>query len=779
MSKRLSVLLLVVLLVFSACSNQTVSNDVTQDSSSAGETTTAMAATTTVASSQTTETTTETDQLDSANVAAKLSYDQAINKEMYTGFSDIQLKMLNDNGFVVLKPEQKFPYLFMHQLYEHADYGDQSVFITTDVVLNMFHVYYSGSLKALETAYYYNDMVALTNGLIGQIDIEYKQADEQLKPYYQRLYAYAVLAGKFLHDEPVEFSEISEYDEASQKAIKDKFNNNSAAWGELIAAVPAEVMQLVDADYQSIMGTDATVSIQNPGLIESQILGKRLDATQFIVRGHYMQSKLLSNFFKGMMWYSLSGFDISMEDRDNLVLTQLLAQIFNQNEALAELWNNVYSLTAFYSGASDDLNHKDISALTAAVYGGDFDALKLLDSSYDAQLEAAIADLPEPLIKPVVNGDYKFADLDYTHQYRLMGQRFSFDSYAMTRLTKSPERLNISAFDVFAAMGNQQAEALLYEYYEPDLKWPEYPARLDEVKAEYNDYKKKPLKDLYMGWLRAIDLALNEVFDGKIPYFMSTEAYAYKRVNTALGSFAELKHDNVLYSKQMMAEMGGGDDERGRPLHYVEPNVELYQTLLDVVRMAQQNSSSYQDDAINKPLDRMAECLELLIKVSQKELTGDTITQQELIEIGTLGGIVDGLLVQYNAYITNLLGGEYEVEKTSALITDIATILELGYLEVGIGIPHQIYALVEINGQPVITKGVVYSAVSFYNNERLTDEKWREMLGLADDEYGYYEYTPEKNQIDLTELMPYTKQFVAPDQNNVEYQYIEMHWPKE
>ncbi len=776
MSKRLFALLLVVLLVFSACSSQTEPADQVQTTQSVVAQTTATE-TTQPDTSQTTAVAT-TEQPDQSDTD-KLSYDQAINKEMYTGFSDVQLKMLNDNGFVVLKPEQEYPYLFMHQLYEHADYGDQSVFITTDAVLNMFHMYYSGSLKALETAYYYNDMVALTNGLIGQIDLEYQQADDQLKPYYQRLYAYAVLAGKLLNDEPVEFVDSNEYDDDSKKAIKEKFNNNSAAWGELISYVPAEVMQLVEADYQLIMGVDPTVSIENTGLIESQILGKRLDATQFIPRGHYTQSKLLSNFFKGMMWYSLSGFDISMEKRDNLVLTQLLAQIINQNEALAELWNNVYSLTAFYSGASDDLNHKDISALTSSVYGGDFDALKLLDTSYDAQLEAAIADLPEPLIKPVLDKDYKFTDLDYTHQYRLMGQRFSFDSYAMTKLVKPPERLNISAFDVFAAMGNQKAEELLYEYYQPDFEWPEFPARLDEVKAEYSNYKKKPIKDLYMGWLRAIDLALNEVFDGKIPYFMTTDAYAYKRVNTALGSFAELKHDNVLYSKQMMAEMGGGDDDRGKPLHFVEPNVELYQTLLELVEMAQQNSAPYQDESINRPLTRMAEYLEVLIEVSQKELTGGTITQQELIEIGLLGGIVDGLRIEYNAYITNLLGGEYEAEKTSALITDIATILEFGYLEVGIGIPYQIYALVEVNGQPVITKGTVYSSVSFYNNERLTDETWREMLGLGEGEYGSYEYLPENNQINLIELMPYTKQFIAPDENNVEYQYIEMHWPKE
>lgn len=45
-----------------------------------------------------------------------------------------------------------------------------------------------------------------------------------------------------------------------------------------------------------------------------------------------------------------------------------------------------------------------------------------------------------------------------------------------------------------------------------------------------------------------------------------------------MGSWTELKHDTVLYSKQFMAEMGGGDeelDDRG----YVEPEPELYYRL--------------------------------------------------------------------------------------------------------------------------------------------------------------------------------------------------------
>ena len=43
------------------------------------------------------------------------------------------------------------------------------------------------------------------------------------------------------------------------------------------------------------------------------------------------------------------------------------------------------------------------------------------------------------------------------------------------------------------------------------------------------------------------------------PYFMQTPQWQKKILNTALASWAELKHDAILYAKQpMLAECGDG-----------------------------------------------------------------------------------------------------------------------------------------------------------------------------------------------------------------------------
>ncbi len=787
MAKKLFVMLLAVVVLTSACgdSGQQIAESTEATTAQVSETTTQTSETAAPTSESVTtqptssEAETTTVELADVDVAEPLSYEQVINKDMYIGFSDAQLAMLNGNGFVVLKPQSEYPNIFMHHQYEGAEYGDESVFITTDAVLNMFHMYYSGSMKALETIYYYNDIVALTNGLCASAERAYNQSDEQLKAHYKRLYAYLVVAGKLLHSEDFDLAEDLQYAPQKLVEVKREMLDNRAEWLNLYSRVPDEVAQLADADYAVVTSFDSKVSVDNDGIVASQILDKRIDATQYLVRGHYTQSKLLSNYFRGMMWYSQSGFDIDIEKRDNVVVSQLLAQLIASDSKVSQMWNDVYQLTAFYSGESDDLNYKDIVQLTESVYGADYNPLVLIDDSYDEALKMAIDALPKPKIVPVLNEKGDYQDMDYKRQYRLMGQRFTFDSYAMTKLTKSPERLNISAFDVLAMTGNQKAEEILNRVYKPAEYWQQYPQALESVKGEYAEYKNTPIKDIYKGWFKAIDLALNESFDGEIPYFMSTDAYAYKRVNTALGSFAELKHDNVLYAKQMMAEFGGGDDEAGLPLHYVEPNVKMYQTLREIIALAKGHSDAYQDKMISGPLDDMMSYLNLFIAVSHKELTGGIVTQDELREIAYFGGMVDNLRVSYNYYIRDLLNGEYEAEKTSALISDIATILQLGYLELGIGLPHDIYALVEVNGHPVITKGVVYSAYSFYNEERLTDEKWQAMLGLIKGEYEFMDYDESKRSIDLLTMMPYTKKFISEEDNKIEPQYIEMAWPKE
>src|SRR5205823_13180723 len=80
---------------------------------------------------------------------------------------------------------------------------------------------------------------------------------------------------------------------------------------------------------------------------------------------------------------------------------------------------------------------------------------------------------------------------------------------------------------------------------------------------------------LYGTWLYTLQSLAQPMPQG-YPTFMTNEAYSDRLLYGALGSFAELKHDTILYAEQSYAEMGGGGGkspppEPVLPPVYVEP----------------------------------------------------------------------------------------------------------------------------------------------------------------------------------------------------------------
>ena len=69
------------------------------------------------------------------------------------------------------------------------------------------------------------------------------------------------------------------------------------------------------------------------------------------------------------------------------------------------------------------------------------------------------------------------------------------------------------------------------------------------------------------------------------PYFMQTPWWGKKNLNTALASWAELKHDAILYAKQPMeAECGDGGPEPPVVKGYIEPNLKFWNKALELLR---------------------------------------------------------------------------------------------------------------------------------------------------------------------------------------------------
>jgi hypothetical protein len=84
---------------------------------------------------------------------------------------------------------------------------------------------------------------------------------------------------------------------------------------------------------------------------------------------------------------------------------------------------------------------------------------------------------------------------------------------------------------------------------------------------------------IYNGWLSAIrSLSPPDDTERKfLPEFMQTAAWWQQKMNTQCASWAQLRHDNLLYAKQSYS----GGVTCSYPYGYVEPIPEFYKAVKD------------------------------------------------------------------------------------------------------------------------------------------------------------------------------------------------------
>ncbi len=709
----------------------------------------------------------------------KVSYDDTINKQMFSGFSKDQLQFLNDNNFLIVNSTDK---AFIHSTYKDAKINSYPVFITTDSVLNMYHIFYSESLKALEESYLYSKLAEATLSLLESSKIDYEKSNDNLKPYYEKLYSYYYTSARLLFDS-INPLDVKFKDSKSISDKKNTINNLLNRYHAMSASVPENIKNISNKEYEKIING---YQVQHA---KSDIFSYDIDYSQFIPRGHYNSSEILKSYFRCMMNYSLVGFELK-EDKSNFkngyITGLLMAKSVLSNKKAKENLDYISSITSLYAGKSDDINIDKSTELLNQIYGDKAASFisgasqnLILDESYYEKAMSTIMELPLPRLMPKTpNGDVNTTN---ARKIKMLGQRFNFDSYVLRELIKPGQRENISSFDVLATFKNKTAENILEGYYNPSKNWDEYYEKLEEMQNLYEREKETSLNnDLYHIWLTSIDKALNERPKGYVPHFMTTSEYGYKRINTALGSYAELKHDNILYSKQMLALGGTNDKSLKTPLHYVEPNIELYH---DILRLLQKTKDillekNIKEDDIIAPLDEMIEMTRVFVTVSEKELEDDVLTESELKALNSFGDLVEYLnSVMHYLSISNSSGKTHHY--SSALVSDIAKVTSRGNLELGIGKPLDIYVLTKVNGTPIIAKGSIYSACEFFSSTRLSNKKWLEYNGIyVDDKTGKSTYQEEKDQFDIFELMPYTKEFISQEENDIRSNYeLDINWP--
>lgn len=250
-------------------------------------------------------------------------------------------------------------------------------------------------------------------------------------------------------------------------------------------------------------------------------------------------------------------------------------------------------------------------------------------------------------------------------------------------------------------------------------------------------------QNLYWSWLYLFFPLLEEPGEG-YPAFMQSPAWLDKSLNTVLGSWAELRHDTILYAKQSYSAAEGGGKwppTPELPKGYVEPVPEFYARLAALAKMTREGLQergllNSQDQESLQSLEDLSLALK---RMAEKELAGQPLDEGEYVRILGYGRELENLTYAASDAFAEAegypVGGE---EIQAAVIADVHTdpdpygdnTLRAVVLEEGVGRIFTIYVVVPIEGELVVTKGGVFSYYEFPwpAGDRLTDEKWREML---------------------------------------------------
>ena len=613
-------------------------------------------------------------------------------------FKDIDkeiLEKLQQNNFVITKGNN----LQLFHAYEENDYRQVPNFITTDLYLQAFHMYFSYILKSLEKQHIIPTLEMLCHSFNAAcIKLAEQTEDESLKDMAEHaatFYAipYYLLTNKTL---TVPSKYETEYQEEIEHINKQEDNFS---------------------DFLSYKDAYFPYSLFKP-------------------RGHYTREPQLQAYFKAMMWLQTACF--CREQQEQLKRSIFQAAVLCTYKSidqtpLIKLYQHIYAPLTFLMGEADNLSIFDIARILEKN-----NAIHIEDALTAGQIEKvnqALIELAKHKnnIKPQI-------EITCRDKINFMPQRYLSDNEVIQKLVDvnpNSQRAYPKGLDVFATFGTGTAESLLIDFYKEPNNWSEYSKELQQLKDKFKTSKSTQLS-VYELWMKSL-LTMQQT-DKNNPGFMQTPEWGYKNLNTALASWAELKHDAILYGEQpMAAECGGAGPPDPIVVGYVEPNLPFWrkmENILQATRLILQQNDCMTDDLKGKT-DQLNDYVTFLIQVTEKELRGEKLTEPEYRTLEYMGSSIEYFtlsVVDPDLHLDDwsLVQGP---DKSIAIVADIYTrnirgCNKNGILHIATGNANNIYVVVEIEGNLYLTRGATFSYYEFVQplGTRLTDEEWQKML---------------------------------------------------
>ncbi len=626
------------------------------------------------------------------------------------GLNDEELAKLDQHGFVISERQSFANFTYG---YRNIYYEDLPVFVSLDSVLYALHRSYDSLLLSVERGALIPTLRTLLTGLRDQV------------------------------------------------AAAD-LSATTAADVRLFLEVAAGLLGETggSADAAAIIAQAEAAS----GLATVELFGssRELDFSQYEPRGHYTDSQDLQRYFRAMMWLGRTDFrlvatraDGSRELRRREIEAMLgLASLFDTGDR--QDWEAIDRAIEVFVGEPDSMMLPQVqSFLDDLGISGPDELASVSDDEIVRVLEEGRYGMQRIASHVMVSTDIELT-LPLNTSFTFMGQRYVIDSHVFSNVVADrvpgglgyPLRMMPDPLDVaFAALGNNQAQNLLAD----QLDTYGYSQQLAEtrilVDAHEDEYWEGSLYTLWLGALRQISAAddPNDASLDGLPSIARTEPWGRRLLNTQLASWAELRHDTLLYAKQSYT-MGYTCEY---PDAYVDPYPEAFAA---IARFADRGTSmldalsgSYEISSATNYFARLSEVAGILGGMAEDQRTGEPHSQDKLdfinqavaLETDTSGcaavtyavGWYPGLFYSPD----DALDSDPTIADVHTQATDESGAIVGRVLHVGTGFPRLMVVTVDSCEGPRAYAGLVSSYFERVTDDfdRLTDERWASEVGAV------------------------------------------------
>lgn len=651
--------------------------------------------------------------------ATSLPYDP----RQATGLSTIQasplqlnadeLDALGRKGFAITE-RRRFP-TFTYG-YASIYMADLPLYVSADSVLHAVHSSYDDILAAIETASLAPELDAMLASMRARLDGG---------------------AAASLGAQPRADADL--YVTVAYGLLRGSFVAPTRAGGSA-----AEARALFDA-AQAGAGTRAV-----------RLFGteREEDFSQYRPRAHYTDTPELQRYFRAMMWLGRTDLRIleTQSDGTQLLRRRQLLGAYALRDAMDDAalarWRRIDRAIGAFVGESDNMTLDQLAPLLRDLRVDNAAALAGLSDQTIADAIRAGSYGAQRIASHLMTNGLGRGTLPLSSSFLLMGQRYVLDSHVFSNVVYdrvaggSVRRMMPDPLDAaFAALGNDQAGALLGD----SLRRYGYARDLHAMRvladAHGDAYWNANLYNRWMASLRTLSprAAMDPAAAQGLPTVARTEAWGRRILNTQLASWAELRHDTLLYAKQSYTT--GAVCEF--PDAYVEPYPAFWSALGEYARRGEEVVATLDlaaplGDRVRAYFPRLREVAGRLRDMAESQRAGRAFTAEQMafineaVSVQTICGSATSMGWFPRLYFNNASATDFDptIADVHTQPTDESGNPVGRVLHVGTGSPRLMVVTVETCNGPRAYAGLASTYLERVTEryDRLTDERWAEAI---------------------------------------------------